>query len=109
MCGIAGIYSRAGAPIEEATLRLMGDAIAHRGPDGEGFHVERDGASIGLVNRRLAVIDLDGGAQPMGTEDGRFTIVYNGELFNTAEVRTELEGRGHRFRTYCDTEVVLRG
>jgi asparagine synthase (glutamine-hydrolysing) len=87
----------------------MGDAIAHRGPDGEGFHIDAGPPAVGLVNRRLAVIDVAGGDQPITVCDGAFTIVYNGELFNTAEVRRELEAAGHGFRTDCDTEVVVRG
>jgi asparagine synthase (glutamine-hydrolysing) len=88
----------------------MATALAHRGPDGEGFHTDDETApSVGLASRRLAVIDIAGGDQPMSTEDGAYTIVYNGELFNAEEVRHELETRGHRFRTRCDTEVVLRG
>jgi asparagine synthase (glutamine-hydrolysing) len=87
----------------------MGDAIAHRGPDGEGFFTDSGRPAVGILNRRLAIIDVEGGAQPITTEDGAFTIVYNGELFNTDELRRELEGHGHRFRTHCDTEVVLRG
>ena len=110
MCGIAGICSRDGGRIDEAGLKRMGAALAHRGPDGEGIHLDRGGApSVGLVSRRLAVIDVPGGAQPMSTEDDRHTIVYNGELFNADEVRRELETRGHGFETRCDTEVVLRG
>jgi asparagine synthase (glutamine-hydrolysing) len=87
----------------------MGDAIAHRGPDGEGLHIEDGTPSVGFVSRRLAVIDVQGGAQPMTIEDGAFTIVYNGEIFNAGELRRELEGAGHCFVTRCDTEVVLRG
>lgn len=109
MCGIAGIYFRDGRPVDRAALKRMGDAIAHRGPDGEGFHVETGPPSVGLVNRRLAVIDVDGGNQPITIQDGAYTIVYNGELFNTAELRRHLEAAGHQFRTRCDTEVVVRG
>ncbi len=87
----------------------MGNAIAHRGPDGEGFFIADGAPSVGLLNRRLAVIDVQGGAQPITIGDGAYTIVYNGELFNTADLRTRLEGLGHRFRTRCDTEVVVRG
>jgi len=88
----------------------MASAIVHRGPDGEGFFIEDAGQpSVGLANRRLAVIDLPGGAQPMSTEDGAYTIVYNGEIFNASEVRRALESAGHQFRSRCDTEVVLRG
>jgi len=109
MCGIAGIYFADGRPIDRLALQRMGDAIAHRGPDAEGMHVETGIPSVGLVNRRLAVIDVDGGDQPITIGDGAFTIVYNGELFNTVELRRELEAAGHRFRTQCDTEVVVRG
>jgi asparagine synthase (glutamine-hydrolysing) len=109
VCGIAGIIARDGRPLDELVLSRMGDAIAHRGPDGEGFHIDDGRPSVGLVSRRLAVVDIDGGAQPMTVEDGAFTIVYNGELFNAPEVRRELEAAGQRFRTRCDTEVVVRG
>ncbi|MDQ3571812.1 MAG: asparagine synthase (glutamine-hydrolyzing) [Actinomycetota bacterium] len=110
MCGIAGICFFDGRPVDEQALRQMATSIAHRGPDGEGIHID-DGAraSVGLASRRLAVIDVEGGDQPMSTEDGAYTIIYNGELFNAAEVRRELESRRHRFRTRCDTEVFLRG
>jgi asparagine synthase (glutamine-hydrolysing) len=105
MCGIAGILTRAGAGVDQALLRRMTDTIAHRGPDGHGFHV--DGAA-GLGHRRLAIIDVEGGAQPMGTEDGAVWISYNGEVYNYRELRAELLGLGHRFTTSSDTEVVLR-
>lgn len=87
----------------------MGDAIVHRGPDGEGFHVETGLPTVGLVSRRLAVIDVAHGAQPMSIAGGDYTIVYNGEVFNADELRRELEGAGERFITRCDTEVVVRG
>src|SRR3954466_15071041 len=109
MCGIAGMYFGDGRPIDRAALGRTGDAIAHRGPDGEGFHVQPGTPSVGLVSRRLAVIDVEAGDQPMSVADGAFTIVYNGELFNARELRGELEAAGHRFRTRCDTEVVVRG
>jgi len=109
MCGVAGILRRSGEPIDPGVLERMSDAIVHRGPDGEGIHLEEGRPSVGLASRRLAVIDIPGGAQPMSTEDARFTIVYNGEVFNAGELRDELQGRGHRFRSRCDTEVVLRG
>ncbi len=109
MCGIAGVLHRDGRPVDRAALQRMGDSIAHRGPDGEGFYVEQKTPSVGLASRRLAVIDVAGGAQPMTIEAGAFTIVYNGEIFNAAELRRELESAGHRFRTRCDTEVVVRG
>jgi len=107
MCGIAGVHHPDGRPVDRRALQRMADAIVHRGPDGEGVHVDEDGPSVGLASRRLAVIDPLGGAQPMSAAG--CTIVYNGEIFNAGEVRAELEQAGHRFRTACDTEVVLRG
>lgn len=106
MCGIAGILDfRADVrAAHETTLRRMNDAQRHRGPDGEGFHFDRH---CGLAHRRLAVIDLADGRQPMQTADGALTITYNGELYNFRELRAELERLGRRFRTRSDTEVVL--
>jgi asparagine synthase (glutamine-hydrolysing) len=109
MCGIAGIFYRDGRPIGRPSLVRMARAVAHRGPDSEGLYVDDGLPSVGLAARRLAVIDIDNGGQPMSTEDGRLTIVYNGEVFNADDVRRGLEGLGHRFRSRCDTEVVLRG
>src|SRR3954452_18197905 len=109
MCGIAGMYFSDGRPIDRAALERMGEAIVHRGPDAEGLHVETGDPSVGLVSRRLAVIDVEGGDQPITVADGAFSIVYNGELFNARELRGELEAAGHRFRTRCDTEIVVRG
>ncbi len=105
MCGIAGIVSsRAGERIETATIRRMCDAIVHRGPDEEGILV-KDGVGLGM--RRLSVIDLAGGHQPIFNEDRTVWIVYNGEIFNFLELRQELEKRGHRFSTNSDTEVIV--
>jgi asparagine synthase (glutamine-hydrolysing) len=88
----------------------MADSLAHRGPDGEGIFTDDSGSpSIGLASRRLAIIDIPGGQQPMSAEDEAYTLVYNGELFNAEHVRRRLEASGHRFRSRCDTEVVLRG
>jgi asparagine synthase (glutamine-hydrolysing) len=84
----------------------MADAVAHRGPDGEGFHAE---AHLGLGHRRLSFLDLEGGAQPMATEDGEVWVAFNGEIYNHAELRRELERRGHRHRTRSDTECLLHG
>src|SRR3954453_20680327 len=109
VCGIAGMPFRAGRPIDRQALERMGEAMVHRGPDSDGLHAETGTPSVGLVSRRLAVIDVEGGDQPMTIADGAFTIVYNGELFNARELRSELEAAGHRFRTRCDTEVVVRG
>jgi asparagine synthase (glutamine-hydrolysing) len=102
MCGIAGVF---GAH-DEAMLKRMGDAIAHRGPDGEGVY--SDGARVGYAHRRLAIIDRAHGDQPFLTEDGRYAAVYNGEVYNYRELMAELEALGHSFRTVCDTEVVVR-
>lgn len=106
MCGIAGIVHLDGEPVSPVLLKRMADAIAHRGPDGEGAYV--DGA-MGLAHRRLAIIDLSPAAhQPMATTDGRFVISYNGEVYNFAELRVELEALGQQFRSRSDTEVVLK-
>src|SRR5690349_12464662 len=104
MCGIAGFTHNAQF-LDESIIRRMTAALVHRGPDQQGVHLSRD-AAIGAV--RLQVIDLDGGAQPFPTEDGQTAIVYNGEIYNFQELRRELEARGHRFRSDCDTEVALR-
>jgi asparagine synthase (glutamine-hydrolysing) len=110
MCGIAGICCRDGRPVDRDVLRRMAATLAHRGPDGEGIYTDADAApSVGLASRRLAIIDIEGGLQPMSTDDGAYTVIYNGELFNADTVRRELEAAGRRFHSYCDTEVVLRG
>ncbi len=107
MCGISGWFDMAGlkAP-DRPMVKAMNDAIAHRGPDGEGFHFE---PGLALGHRRLAIIDLATGEQPMFTEAGRIGIVFNGEIFNYRDLRRVLERRGHSFRTRSDTEVILRG
>jgi len=105
MCGICGIFNLTGEPVSPVNLRKMTDAIAHRGPDGEGFYVD---SFIGLGHRRLAIIDLSPlGHQPMTTPDGQYTITYNGEIYNFQELRIELEALGCPFRSRTDTEVVL--
>ena len=105
MCGIAGILNLNGAPVSPVILRKMTDAIAHRGPDGEGHFV--DGA-LGLGHRRLAIIDLSpAGHQPMATCSGSYVISYNGEVYNFQEIRAELECLGHQFHSKTDSEVVL--
>ena len=105
MCGIAGVLERSGRPVERELLQRMGDVIAHRGPDGEGQYAD---GPVGLVNRRLAIIDpTPAGAMPMPSGDRRYWITYNGEVYNFAELRRELEAAGHRFRSHTDTEVVL--
>ena len=104
MCGIAGIVNVGRGAVDAGLLRAMTQVLTHRGPDGEGIHVD-DG--IGLGHRRLAIIDLTTGAQPMATADRRFWITYNGEVYNFRELRTELQAGWYRFTTTSDTEVVL--
>ncbi|HSU05727.1 MAG TPA: asparagine synthase (glutamine-hydrolyzing) [Acetobacteraceae bacterium] len=105
MCGLTGIFDRDGAArIDTALLRRMTDVIGHRGPDGDGFHVER---GVGLGHRRLAIIDPQSGHQPMYNEDASVAIVYNGMIYNFQELRPELQARGHVFRTRCDTETII--
>jgi asparagine synthase (glutamine-hydrolysing) len=105
MCGIAGFFVRDGQGGSDALLRSMTGILAHRGPDGDGFFRE---AGVGLGHRRLAIIDLVTGDQPMSNDDGTVTLVFNGEIYNFRELRAELERRGHRFRTASDTEAILR-
>src|SRR5947209_8167854 len=105
MCGICGTYEFSGAgAVDAEVLEQMNAPLAHRGPDGGGVHV--DGA-VGLAARRLAIIDLEHGDQPMLAADGRLCVVQNGEILNHVELRSELERDGVRFRTRCDTEVLL--
>jgi len=102
MCGICGQYNQAG--VQPQTLQNMLQAISHRGPDDEGCYIN---GQIGLGNRRLSIIDLAGGRQPITNEDGTVQVVYNGEIYNYRALRQELEGRGHRFATHSDTEVIV--
>ena len=105
MCGIAGIVtSEPGARQDPETVRRMCDAIVHRGPDDQGFYLH-DGAALGM--RRLSIIDLSGGHQPIHNEDQNVWVVFNGEIYNFPELRLELESRGHRFYTRTDTEVIV--
>ncbi|MBW2107099.1 MAG: asparagine synthase (glutamine-hydrolyzing) [Deltaproteobacteria bacterium] len=105
MCGICGIFNLNGETASPAVLRRMTNAIAHRGPDGEGFFFD---SFIGLGHRRLAVIDLTrAGHQPMLSQDGQYALTYNGEIYNFQELRKELEDLGYRFRSRTDSEVVL--
>ena len=105
MCGIAGILKfDARDRAETDRLRRMHAVLAHRGPDGEGLMVD---GQIGMAHRRLAIVDVAAGAQPMSNEDGSIWIVFNGEIYNHAELRPALEARGHRYRTRADTETIL--
>jgi asparagine synthase (glutamine-hydrolysing) len=107
MCGITGIVDLAGQrPISESLLASMNGTLSHRGPDGDGFHFE---PGVGFGHRRLSIIDLQGGRQPLYNEDGTVVVTFNGEIFNFAEVERELIAKGHKFRTRCDTEVIVHG
>jgi asparagine synthase (glutamine-hydrolysing) len=105
MCGIAGYFdTREHRSIPEPLLRRMTDALAHRGPDGSDIY---RAPGVGFGHRRLAIIDLACGQQPMATPDGQIVTIFNGEIYNFQDVRRELEALGHRFRTNSDTEVIL--
>lgn len=106
MCGITGWLDTEGKrPPDQPLVKAMADAIRHRGPDGEGFYFE---PGLALAHRRLAIIDLETGEQPMFTEAGRVAIVFNGEIYNYRELRRDLEAAAHPFCTHSDTEVILR-
>lgn len=105
MCGITGLWQLDGAPADPTVLEQMTERLAHRGPDGQGLHVD---GSLGLGHRRLAILDISPtGRQPMSYADGRYWITYNGEMYNFLELRRELEALGHRFGSHSDTEVIL--
>ncbi len=104
MCGIAGIIRWDGRQVREDEIRAMCGVIAHRGPDDEGVYIG-DGVAIGM--RRLSIIDLDNGFQPISNEDGTVWIVFNGEIYNYRELRRDLEKHGHVFRTASDTETIV--
>lgn len=104
MCGICGVFDFTGASVHPELVRKMSAALAHRGPDGDGHYIS---GQVGLGHRRLSIIDLAGGAQPMANEDDTLQIVFNGEIYNYIELREDLLKRGHIFRTDSDTEVIL--
>ena len=107
MCGLAGIVvRRGGAPPSRERINEAVKALRHRGPDGSGSYVTE---AVGLAHTRLSIVDVEGGAQPLRNEDGTVVTVYNGEIWNFPELRRELEQAGHRFRTRCDTEVLVHG
>ncbi|MDQ3631060.1 MAG: asparagine synthase (glutamine-hydrolyzing), partial [Actinomycetota bacterium] len=106
MCGIAGVLRQDGRDADPGVVTAMREALVHRGPDSAGLM--HDGP-VSLGSRRLAVIDLAGGEQPVGSEDGRVVVVHNGELYNHAALRAELERADHRFASRCDTEVLVHG
>jgi asparagine synthase (glutamine-hydrolysing) len=104
VCGICGFVRFGGAPVDAAALARMSGAIRHRGPDDEGFHV---GTAVALANRRLSIVDVPGGHQPVYNEDRSVCVVFNGEIYNQAELRDELVGLGHVFASRTDTEVLV--
>ena len=106
MCGICGVFDVTGAPVEQSLIQRMTMLIRHRGPDGAGSFVS---GRVGLGHRRLSIIDLAGGAQPLANEDGTLQVVFNGEIYNYIELRDELIQKGHRFQTHSDTEVIVHG
>jgi asparagine synthase (glutamine-hydrolysing) len=107
MCGIYGQFNfRTEKPIAQLQLRDATRTIAHRGPDDEGYHVD---GGLGLGFRRLSIIDLSGGHQPMSDAEETVWVIFNGEIYNFMELRSELESKGHIFRTRSDTEVIIHG
>src|SRR5436309_5843750 len=105
MCGIAGIIARDPREgVDEARLKRMRDVLRHRGPDAEGLWIE---GPVGLGHRRLSIVDVAGGHQPMTTESGNAWITYNGEIYNHPELMAALTSRGHHYRTRSDTESIL--
>lgn len=105
MCGICGIAYKDGLRVpEEGLLRSMNDCLVHRGPDDQGYHLE---PGVGLAMRRLSIIDLNTGHQPISNEDGSLHVILNGEIYNFLELKPDLEKKGHRFKTKSDTEVIL--
>src|SRR5262249_29406273 len=123
LCGIAGIYRFDGQPIDRQVVKKMGDAIAHRGPDDDRYYFWSPGAGnelhrhtitaghdqpiLGFAHRRLSIVDISGGHQPMPNEDSSAWISYNGEIYNHLDLRAPLLQKGHRFQTQSDTEAVL--
>ena len=105
MCGISGVYMSGNGPIDPDIVRRMNDALRHRGPDDEGYYADPQG-HIMLGHRRLSVIDLATGRQPIFNESGTVAVVFNGEIYNFIELRNELIAKGYKFRTNTDTEVI---
>src|SRR5437762_13407967 len=105
MCGIAGFVSHEGIGSDsEARAIRMREVLIHRGPNEAGLHLD---AHAALAHRRLSIVDLSTGQQPTANEHGTVWIVFNGEIYNHADIRRDLEGRGHRYRTRCDTETIV--
>lgn len=108
MCGISGVFDRRGRAVDPELAIRMRDTMCHRGPDGDGLWMRPNRSDVALGHRRLSIVDLsEAGAQPMANEDGSVQIVFNGEIYNHAQLRPGLERRGHVFRSRCDTEVLV--
>src|SRR5689334_1202248 len=106
MCGICGAFNFSEVPVDGELIDRMTNVIRHRGPDGTGRFLS---GYVGLGHRRLSIIDLSGGSQPISNEDGSIQIVFNGEIYNFLELRQELSRKGHVFCTQSDTEVIVHG
>ena len=106
MCGFVGFVDKHTIKEKKKIVKDMADMIAHRGPDGDGYYTDE---YIALGHRRLSIIDLDGGGQPIYNEDKSMVIVFNGEIYNYQEIRQKLEKKGHIFKTNTDTEVIIHG
>ena len=107
MCGFAGkLASSPQSSIDPGLLEAMAESLSHRGPDADGFYF---GSGVGLAHRRLSIVDVAAGHQPLANEDGSVWVVFNGEIYNFADLRADLEARGHVFRTHSDTEVIAHG
>src|SRR5262245_20952476 len=104
MCGFAALFDPDRGEADPAWLEAAAQSLAHRGPDNSVFHA---GPGVGLALRRLSIVDIETGAQPISNEDGSVWIVYNGEVYNHVELHRELEQRGHRYRTRSDTESIV--
>jgi asparagine synthase (glutamine-hydrolysing) len=104
VCGIAGVIGKPGEVVDSEDVHRMCQTIVHRGPDDEGILAQ---GAAGLGMRRLSIIDVAGGQQPIHNEDSTVWVVFNGEIYNFQELRRELESRGHRFYTHSDTEVIV--
>lgn len=104
MCGIVGIVSNTEKPIQFDVLERMNQKIFHRGPDDDGFYINQN---VGLAMRRLSIIDVSHGKQPIHNHDKSKWIVFNGEIYNFQELREDLERNGHRFYTNSDTEIIV--
>src|SRR6266571_769186 len=105
MCGICGKATWGDEPVDEAVVERMTETLVHRGPDDKGFY---SGPGVALGHRRLSIIDLNTGQQPISNEDQSIWLVFNGEIYNFKQLRLELLQRGHRFETQTDSEVIVR-